>query len=194
MARIVLVDAHPDPDPARYCHALCDSYAEGARAGGHDVERIDLAELSLPPLVTREDWEHGAPPVAIRAAQEKIRAADHLVIVFPLWLGDMPAMLKAFLEQTLRPGFAFEVGAGTSLPRKLLSGKSARVVVTMGMPAFLYRWYFRAHSLRNLKRNILGFVGIRPVSFSIIGGVEAVGDAARRNWLAEMNRLGRAGK
>ena len=42
-----------------------------------------------------------------------------------------------------------------------MSGKSARIVVTMGMPGFWYRWYFRAHSLRSLQRNILKFVGFR---------------------------------
>jgi putative NADPH-quinone reductase len=38
---------------------------------------------------------------------------------------------------------------------KFLSYKSARIIVTLGMPTLRYRWYFRAHSLRSLKRNIL---------------------------------------
>lgn len=194
MASILVIDAHPDPDPARYCHALSDSYAAGAQAGGHQVSRIALSAMILPALLTREDWEHGSPTEPIRAVQAQIRAADHIVIVFPLWLGDMPAMLKAFFEQVLRPGFAFAYGEGGSLPRKLLGGKSARIVVTMGMPAFVYRWYFGAHSVRSLKRNILAFVGIKPVSVSIVGSVEAIGQPARQKWLAEMERLGRAGK
>ncbi len=93
-----------------------------------------------------------------------------------------------------RPGFAFaKSGSGKSW-KKLLSGKTARIVVTMGMPAFVYRWYFLAHSLRSLKRNILGFCGIGPVSESVIGMVESPNGAKREKWLARMRALGGAAK
>jgi putative NADPH-quinone reductase len=72
-----------------------------------------------------------------------------------------------------------------------LKGRSARVVVTMGMPAPLYRWFFRAHSLRSLERNILAFCGIGPVRDSLIGMVEAGGPAKHQRWLATMRELGR---
>lgn len=39
-------------------------------------------------------------------AQDGIGWAEHIVFFFPLWLGDMPASLKGFLEQVARPGFA----------------------------------------------------------------------------------------
>ncbi len=55
------------------------------------------------------------------------------------------------------------------MPKKLLAGKSACVVITMGMPAFIYRWYFGAHGLKNLKRNILGFCGVGPIKDTLIG-------------------------
>ena len=90
----------------------------------------------------------------------------------------MPALLKAYLEQVMRPGFAFAAGKGKGLPKKLLAGKSARIVVTMGMPSLFYRLFYRSHSVRSLARNILGFVGFKPVRVSLIGGVE--GSAAAR--------------
>src|SRR5690606_27150789 len=111
---------------------------------------------------TRQDWEEGEPPAAVRTCQQAITAAEHLLIVYPLWLGDMPALLKAFFEQVARPGFAIAKG-GRSLSPGLLKGRSARIVVTMGMPAAFYRWFFFAHSLRSLKRNILKFCGIGPI-------------------------------
>ena len=64
------------------------------------------------------------------------------------------------------PGFAFAYRP-SGFPQKNLGGRSARIVVTMGMPAFVYRWYFRAHAVKNLKRNILGFVGYAPVRDTI---------------------------
>jgi putative NADPH-quinone reductase len=83
-----------------------------------------------------------------------IVSAQHLVIVFPLWHGTMPALLKAFLEQVMRPGVALEYRKH-GFSRGLLAGRSVRLVVTMGMPALIYRWYFRAHGVRGLERSIL---------------------------------------
>lgn len=187
MSRILIIDGHPDPSPERFVHALADAYAEGAQ-GHHEVRRLDLALLDFPILRRRSDWQDGPAPADIAGAQESIQWADHLVILFPLWLGDMPALLKAFFEQAARPGFAFRYGKG--LPEKLLKGRSARVVVTMGMPGFFYRFVYRAHSLKSLKRNILQFIGISPVRISVFGAVE--GDAKRRSALLQtMRTLGR---
>jgi putative NADPH-quinone reductase len=113
------------------------------------------------------------------------------VFVYPLWLGGMPAVLKAFLEQIARPGFAFAVSPeGTWKPA--LRAKSARVIVTMGMPAPIYRWYFRAHSLKSFARNVLNFVGIKPVRSTLIGSVESLDEPRRAAWLRKLAALGRA--
>ncbi|HEX3484467.1 MAG TPA: NAD(P)H-dependent oxidoreductase [Micropepsaceae bacterium] len=81
---------------------------------------------------------------------------------------------------------------GTKIPR--LRGKSARIVITMGMPALVYRWYFGAHSLRSLERNILRFCGIGPIRESLFGMVEGISAAKRDRWLETMRKLGmRAG-
>ncbi|MES2097959.1 MAG: NAD(P)H-dependent oxidoreductase [Pseudomonadota bacterium] len=188
-ARIALIDAHPDPDPARFIHALAARYQAGAEAAGHELRRIDLAGMDFPLLRSRHDWD-ARPPAAIAAAQDTLAWADHIVILYPLWLGDLPALLKGFLEQALRPGFAFKPDAG--LNGGLLTGKSARVVVTMGMPGFFYEIYFRAHSVKSLERNVLKFVGIGPVSRSVIGAVDASADD-RARWLDKMENFGRAG-
>jgi putative NADPH-quinone reductase len=102
------------------------------------------------------------------------------------------ALLKALLEQMLRPGFAYSSLKLGRWPVKFLSGKRARIVVTMGMPAVIYRWYFRAHSLRALQRNILRFVGFRRTRATVIGSVAGLSRARRARWLDEMRALGRS--
>lgn len=184
---VLIVDAHPDPCPERFVHALANSYAAGVGEAGGALRRIDLAGLSFGLLHSRGEWEGEAPEPAIAEAQRDILWADHIVFFYPLWLGDMPALLKGFLEQVARPGFALGTGA---MPAALLKGKSARIVVTMGMPALFYRFFYRAHSLKSFERNILKFVGIKPVAHSIVGNVE--GDPEHRErWLARMKDLGR---
>lgn len=189
--RIVILQGHPDPAGGHFCHALANAYADGAAAGSHEVRRIDIAALDFPWLRGKEEFEHCAPPAAIRDAQQAIAWADHLLIVYPLWLGTMPALLKAFWEQTLRPGFAHQIDERGW--KKLLSGRSARVVVGMGMPALVYRLYFHAYGLKALEHSILRFCGIRPIRKTLIGNIESPDGAARAQWLQKMQALGRAG-
>ncbi|WP_181704515.1 NAD(P)H-dependent oxidoreductase [Chthonobacter rhizosphaerae] len=186
--RIVVVDGHPDPDPARLCHALAAAYADGAREAGHAVEVIPLCRLDIPFLRTQAAFEHGAVPDSLKPAADAIVAADHLVLVFPLWLGTAPALVKAFLEQVARPGIAFAYRE-KGFPEKRFKGKSARLVVTMGMPAAIYRWWYGALGIRGIERNILAFVGVSPIRRTLIGGVGAPGGAARAA-LERMRALG----
>ena len=192
-SRILILNGHPDVARKGLCGALADAYAEGAASGGHTVERLDIGALRFDMLRTQAEFEAGTAPPDIAAAQEAIRRADHLMVVFPLWLGDMPALLKGFFEQTLRPGFAFAYRP-SGFPQKNLGGRSARIVVTMGMPAFVYRWYFRAHAVKNLKRNILGFVGYGPVRDTIVGSVATAKPAAMARHFEAMRALGRAAR
>lgn len=196
MTRIALIQGHPDTDPQRFCRALAGAYARGAREGGHELREIDVARLEFPLLRSQAEWARATPPPALVPAQRDIGWAEHLVIVHPLWLGEMPALLKGFLEQVARPGFAVPAldAPRRERRRKLLQGRSAHVVVTMGMPAMLYRLYFRAHGLKVLERSILGMVGIEPVRESLVGMVESPNPRRRERWLERLQADGMAAR
>jgi len=187
---VTIVQGHPDGQAPHLCHALADAYAAGARDAGHAVRIVDLGKLVFPILRTKEAFERSPLPPVLEDAQRDIAWADHLLLVYPLWLGEMPAIVKAFFEQVLRPGFAFEMRGRGWTPK--LRGKTARVVVTMGMPAALYRWYFGAHSLKSLRRNVLAFVGIKPIRTTLLGLVEAASEKRRQRWFAKLRALGAA--
>lgn len=188
--RLLILQGHPDPAGGHLLHALADAYAEGAREAGHTVQRLDIAALDFPLLRSQAEWAHGALPPALAPAQQAILAAQHLLLCFPLWLGDMPALVKGFLEQVARPGFAFHADAENPLRAKALGGRSARLLVTMGMPAAVYRYWFRAHSIKSLERNVLGFVGIAPVHETLVGGVDRLGAAGVARWQRRLRALG----
>jgi putative NADPH-quinone reductase len=188
---LLILQGHPDPAGGHLCHALATAYAEGAREAGHQVAVVDVAGLDFPLLRSQADWQHGELPASLLPAQQAIARAQHIVLFFPLWLGDMPALMKGFLEQVARPGFAFKADATNPFGAKGLGGRSARVVVTMGMPALVYRFYFRAHSLRSLERNVLGFVGIAPVHETLVGSVDQLGAAGVARWADKLRQLGR---
>ena len=189
--RITILQGHPDPAGGHFVHALADAYERAAREAGHETKRIDVARLDFALLHNAQQWQSQPASAPIVAAQQAIAWAEHLAIFYPLWLGDMPALLKGFFEQALRPGFAIGKAAPGRLPKKLLAGRSARIVVTMGMPALFYKLYYRAHTLKSLKRNILEFCGISPVRSTLIAMVEGSKDA-RDGWLTRLAVLGSA--
>lgn len=191
--RILIIQGHPDGLAPHFCHALAQAYREGAEQAGHSVRVLDVAALDFPLLRTQADWEHGELPAVLLPAQQDIAWCQHMVFFFPLWLGDMPALLKGFLEQVARPGFAFKKEGGNPFGKKGLGGRSARVVVTMGMPALLYRFFFRAHSVKSLERNILGFVGIAPIHETLIGMVADMSEAVALKHLGRLRKLGGEG-
>ena len=188
---IAIIQGHPDTRGSHYCHALAEAYASGARGEEHEVLFVDVAQLEFPLLRTQEQFRSESPPDCIRDAQSIIRWADHLVIVYPLWLGTLPALLKGFLEQTFRDGFAVQFATNGRGWKRLLKGKSARIVVTMGMPAMIYRLYFGAHGLKSLERSILAFAGVGPIRESLIGMVDSRTTESRGRWLIRMQSLGR---
>lgn len=190
MTHIAIIQGHPTSGGEHFCHALAEAYAEGAFAGGHQVRFITVADLDFPLLRSKADWDKALPPAVVAEAQRTLAWAEHLVIIYPLWLGGMPALLKGFLEQALRPAFMTGGREGASW-KSVLKGRSSRIVITMGMPAFAYRWYFGAHSLRSLKRSILSLVGIGPNRHTLIGMIEGRSDSKRTAWIEAMRRLGK---
>lgn len=187
MAKIVVIVGNPLRES--YCEALGQAYFHGATRGGHEARLFTLATMEFDAILRGGYREAQALEPDLVAAREAFLASDHVVFVFPLWLGDMPALMKGFLERLTQPDLLKAHGGGNA-SWKMFKGKSARVIMTMGMPGWFYRWYYGAHALKLLTRNILHFTGISPVRSSIFGMIEAVGDAKRRQWLREVEALG----
>lgn len=188
--RILVIDGHPNPDPAHLCNALAGAYAEGAGNAGHEIRRLDIASLSFP--ILRNPQEFIRPPSYpdIVAAQRDFLWADHLVFIFPLWLGGPPALLKAFMEVLGCGEFLLGTGNG-HFPKGKLAGRTARIVTTMGMPSFIYRLYFRAHGIKAFAHGILRIAGIGSVRTTYIGGVGVSAESCRR-WLDTLKLMGKA--
>lgn len=183
-----------NPKPRSFCQALGEAYRDGATAAGHEVRLFVLADMQFDPILHRGfDTAQPLEP-DLQAAQAALKWADHLVWVFPLWFGDMPALLKGFIERIFELGVVAEKGSGPTGYRPLMRGRSARVIMTMNMPEIIYRVYFGAHALKLLKRNILGFVGYAPIRSRLFGMTDVVDTARRQRWCTEVEALGRAAR
>lgn len=167
---ILIINGNPDSAPERLSTALANAYAGAAAAAGFSVARLDLGEMDFPVLRHGADFLTRPSDSDIVHARDEILRADHLVFIYPLWLGGPPALLKAFMEQVSRAGFALTQGTG-GFPKGQLKGKSARILVTMGMPALAYRLLYRAHGVQAFNRSILGIAGVRPIATSYLGAI-----------------------
>lgn len=190
MARIAVIVGQPKHNSLG--EALGKAYRRGAEAVGHEVRLFVLADMQFDPILHEGFDEAQKLEPDLVEAQAAIVWADHLVVIFPLWFGTMPALLKGFIERVFQLGVMAEKGPGLTGYRPLMTGRSVRIIITMDMPSLVYRFVFGAHALKLLKRNILAFVGFGPIRTRLYGMVHAVDDARRRRWLAEMEELGRA--
>lgn len=191
--RICIVQGHPDPARGHLLNAFAEAYAAGAQEGGHEVRRIEVAQLDFPLLRSQDEFVNGMVPASLAPAQNDLRWAEHWLVLFPLWHGTMPALFKGFIEQVMRPGFAIAY-TNRGFPKKLLAGRTARIVVTMGMPAPLYRWWYGAYGVRALKRSGLNLAGVSPVRTNLFGSVETASAAQHAAWIATMRAIGAQGR
>lgn len=187
--RMLVILGHADGDS--YCAAMAQAYADAARAAGNEVRLLRLGELQFDPVL-----RHGYRVIQplepdLQAAQQAITWAEHLVWVYPIWWGALPALLKGFIDRTFLPGFAFKYRRPDS-PwwDKLLAGRSARLLVALDTPSWYFRWIYRMPGHQQMRRTILGFCGISPVRISSFGPIRGSSPAQREKWLRRAARLG----
>lgn len=189
MSRILVLDAHPDD--GSLCAALAARYADGARGAGADVELLVLRDLDFDVHLRRGLRSDQVLEADLARAQAALVAADHVVVVAPVWWGSVPALLKGFLDRALERGWAYRY-RDNGLPQGLLAGRSARVVVTTDSPGWWLRGLMGDSAVRQLRRSTLRFCGLKPVRATRVGQVHGSSPEQREAWLQRVADLGRA--
>ncbi|MEL7223084.1 MAG: NAD(P)H-dependent oxidoreductase, partial [Bacteroidota bacterium] len=127
-------------------------------------------------------------------AQEKLKWADHLVWVYPVWWGSVPAIMKGFLDRVLLPGFAFQKREGSVWWDKYFTGKTAHLITTMDQPTWYYRLVYKSPSHYAMKKLTMNFIGVKSVKITAIGPIRLSTVAFREKWLGKIQRLGERNK
>jgi putative NADPH-quinone reductase len=102
----------------------------------------------------------------------------------------MPALMKGFIDRVFLPGFAFKFRDGSALWDRLLTGRSAHLLVTMDTPPWYFRWVYRMPGHNQMKRTILEFSGIKPVKVSSFGPLKNSNQQKRAKWLEQVYAFG----
>lgn len=189
MKKILIIQGHPDRNS--YCHALATAYQRGAQNAQAEVRIIHPGTLDFNPNLAHGYHQRITLEPCLQQAQEDIRWAEHIVIVFPVWWGMVPAVLKGFIDRVFLPGFAFKKRPNSLWWDKLLKGRTARIISTMDQPAWYYWLIYKMPSTNAIKKLTLEFCGIKPVKVSSIGPLKNSKESFRTKWLERIEGLGR---
>jgi len=190
--KILIINGHPDKES--FNHALAASYKKGVLASGFELEEINIGELSFNPNLQFGYRKRTELEPDLIDAQEKIKWADHIVWVYPVWWGSVPAIMKGFLDRVFLPGFAFKKREGSVWWDKYLTGRSAHLISTLDQPGWYYSLINGAPSHKAMKKLTMNFVGIKKVRTTTIAPLRLSSEAFRKKWLRKVEQLGKAGK
>ncbi|GAA4138604.1 hypothetical protein GCM10022216_15850 [Sphingobacterium kyonggiense] len=184
---ILLIFGHPRKDS--YCAALADQYIRGAQDAQVQIRRLDLIDLEFEPqvLVPSPQKQFVEPDLVL--AKELILWADHLVFVFPTWWGNVPALVKGFLDRCFVPGFAFREIQFDHY-EKMLSPRTAQIITTMDTPVLVDQLFNGSPLKKSLINATLKFCGVSPVRMFKASPIKHSSLEQKEAWLKEAYALG----
>lgn len=188
-SRILLLSAHMGQD--HFGHALAQAYEQGARDGGAQIRLMQLNQMDFTPVLSsgsyygRQDLEPD-----LRVFQENLSWCTHFCLIHPLWWGGMPAMLKGLFDRALLPGLAFQPISGQQFSKKLLTGRTARLLITSDTPSWFWHLFYGAGHHKIMKHQILGYVGIKLKASHNFAQMRTASAAQREKWLWQAQKRG----
>ena len=188
MRQVLIINGHPDKQS--YNYALSEAYKSGANKTNAIIDTINISELDFNPNLRFGYRQRTELEPDLKDAIDKIKKADHIVWVFPLWWAGLPALMKGFIDRTFLPGITFDFIEGKAAPIGLLKGKTSRIIITTDTP----KWYdfiiMKRPVLKQFKKGTLEYCGIGPVKVTYISPIISSTLDARNKWLKKVIKLG----
>jgi len=188
--RIYILNGHPAGNSLN--HALADSYANAARAAGHDVRLTHLHDLTFDMDYGFAGYKQSKPlEPALDTVMNDLEWCEHFVLATPMWWGSLPAKLKGLFDRAFLPGRAFDTRVPPgSMPKPMLTGRTGRVLVTSDSPKWFLNLMYRGAMLHQVRGQILKFVGIKPAKISYFAGASHPKPGQPEKWLKQVGALG----
>lgn len=191
--RILVLNGHPAPESISA--SLAKAYVSSAQSAGHDVRTIHISELAFDADFGFGGYqEHKQLEPCLEQFQNDLEWCEHFVLMTPMWWGGLPAKLKGLFDRTLLPGWAFDTRRmKRGMPMPMLTGRTARVLVTSDTPDLFFRMLYHRALFRQIKGQILGFIGIKPTKITHFSPVGKNQTAKVKGWIEIAQDLGKLG-
>jgi NAD(P)H dehydrogenase (quinone) len=170
----LIIYAHPKTEG--HCSTILKEVIEYLSTNKFEAALIDLYKINYDPVLHENElYTSGNKEVNKQNLefQKRVKDADNLIFIYPVWWGSMPAILKGFFDKVFTNGFAFEFI--NNMPNKLLTGKKAVVFTTSGGPTFASKLLMGNRAANLIEKDILGFSGIKAKVFQIGNAMELDG-------------------
>ena len=192
MKKILVINGHPNGSSLSF--GLAEAYQKGALESKAEVKEITISKLNFNPNLEFGYQKRTELEPDLLESWEKIKWADHLVWIHPVWWGGLPAIMKGFIDRVFLPGFAFQYRENSKFWDKLLKGKTGHIITTLDQPSWYYWLFYGKPSVNQLKKSILQFCGVNPVKVSYFGIVKNSKEETRKKWVSEVEKMGRLQK
>ncbi|MBN1916216.1 NAD(P)H-dependent oxidoreductase [Candidatus Dojkabacteria bacterium] len=189
MKKVLIINGHPNKSSFNF--GVAKAYREGAKQAKAEIKEIVIAKLKFNPNLHFGYQKRTKLEPDLLTAWEKIKWADHLVWVHPVWWGGFPAIMKGFIDRLFLPGFTYKFRKNSIWWDGLLKGKTARIITTLDQPRFFYLFAFGQPSINQLKRSILEFCGVRPIKITCIESMKHLNREGRKKCLEKIQALGK---
>ena len=178
-----------------YSHFNKDSFASAVKntiveqlvKSNNEVEVRDLYELGFDPILSLNDKQtmiKGIIPDDIKTEQEKVKSADYIHFVFPIWWTGLPAMIKGYVDRVFSYGYAYEMRDGAIVG---LLNKKITIVNTHGFPSDYYNQIGMYSAFENtIDNGIFKFCGFDIVKHHLFGSIPYMDDAGRKEILKQI--------
>ena len=188
--RIFVLNGHPGE--VSLSRSLSIAYAEAAERAGHQVRVTHLHDLMFDSDFGSGGYKSIKPlEPALDRVLDDLVWSDHVVLATPMWWGGIPAKLKGLFDRVLLPGRTFDTRQKSfGLPKPMLSGRTARVILTSDTKSWLLRFVYHNAILNQLRCQIFSFIGIKPTRFTQFADASHPSARTVARWLSDVRKLG----
>ncbi|WP_430612555.1 NAD(P)H-dependent oxidoreductase [Flavobacterium sp. JP2137] len=188
--KVVIVFNHPYD--GSFCNAILESVTNGLTKGKHQVDLIHLDKDNFNPVMTAADLKSfrdkmPTDPKVIEYSN-RIKNADHLIFIFPIWWELMPAMTKGFVDKVIFPGLAYDyTNAGNTRMKPLWNNvKGITMITTMNTPDYLYGLLFGNAIKKAMIVGTFWKIGFKNRKWISYNQVKQVSMEKRKKWLIKL--------
>jgi NAD(P)H dehydrogenase (quinone) len=188
MTRVLVLFAHPCEES--FSAALKTVVVDTLTKRGWEVDLCDLYAEGFDPVLTAQERRAyqliPANCAPVQGYVDRLRAAEALVMVFPVWNFGFPAILKGYFDRVFLPGVSFTLEAGLVAPALTRVTRMA-AVTTYG--ATRWRAWLAGNPPARVVKRALWFVA-RPdkMRYLALFDMNRVTAAGRLRYLARVQR------